>query len=65
MSVIQPTDASEPNQNMNAEFSDYSLEVPLFEDQQLQQLWHKARQTDKLYQELSEAMRSKAQKLPI
>jgi hypothetical protein len=32
MNVMQPTDASEPNQNMNAEFSNYSLEVPFFED---------------------------------
>jgi hypothetical protein len=49
MNIIQPTDASEPNQNMNAEFSDYNLKVPFFENQRLQQLWHKARQTDKLY----------------
>jgi hypothetical protein len=65
MNFMQLTDASELNQNMNAEFSDYSFEVPLFEDQRLQQLWHKAQQTDKLYQKLSEAMRSKAQKLPV
>jgi hypothetical protein len=65
MNVMQPTNASEPNQNINAEFSDYNLKVPLFENQRLQQLWHKARQTDKLYQELSEAVQSKAQKLPV
>jgi hypothetical protein len=64
INIMQPTDASESNQNMNAEFSDYSLEVALFENQRLQQLWHKARQTDKLYQKLSEIVRSKAQKLP-
>jgi hypothetical protein len=65
MNVIQPTNASEPNQNMNAEFSNYNLKVPFFENQRLQQFWHKARQTDKLYQELSEAVRSKIQKLPV
>jgi hypothetical protein len=35
MNIMQPTDASEPNQNMNAEFSDYSFEVPFFENQRL------------------------------
>jgi hypothetical protein len=32
MNVMQPINASELNQNMNAEFFDYSLEVPFFED---------------------------------
>jgi hypothetical protein len=35
MNVMQPTNASELNQNMNAEFFNYSLKVPLFEDQRL------------------------------
>jgi hypothetical protein len=35
MNVMQPINASKSNQNMNAEFSDYSLKVPLFENQRL------------------------------
>jgi hypothetical protein len=35
MNVMQPTDAFEPNQNMNAEFSDYNFEVLFFENQRL------------------------------
>jgi hypothetical protein len=56
---------NEQNENMNSESFDFTLEVPLFEDQRLQQFWHKVRQKDKFYQELSEAIRSKVQKLLI
>jgi hypothetical protein len=59
---MQHTD--EQNENMNSEPFDFTLEVPLFEDQRLQQFWHEVRQKNKLYQELSEAIRSKVQKLP-
>jgi hypothetical protein len=56
---------NEQNENMNSESFDFTFEIPLFENQRLQQLWHKVRQKDKLYQELSEAIRFKMQKLPI
>jgi hypothetical protein len=43
---------------------DFTKDVRLFEDQNMQDLWHKGRQEDKLYQELTTLVTNKARNLP-
>jgi hypothetical protein len=43
---------------------DFTKEVRLFEDQNMQDLWHKGRQEDGLYQELTTLVTNKARNLP-
>ncbi|KNG46626.1 hypothetical protein TW65_06673 [Stemphylium lycopersici] len=43
---------------------DFTKDVRLFEDQNMQDLWHKARQDDRLYQELTTLVANKERNLP-
>lgn len=43
---------------------DFSAEVRLFEDEEMQQLWHKSRQEDQLYQELTRLVAGEERNLP-
>lgn len=43
---------------------DFAKEVQLFEDRDMQELWHKSRQEDQLYQELTTLVANKERNLP-
>jgi hypothetical protein len=43
---------------------DFAKEIRVFEDQDMQDLWHRSRQEDKLYQELTTLVLKKEQNLP-
>ncbi|KAM4064241.1 reverse transcriptase (RNA-dependent DNA polymerase) [Hirsutella rhossiliensis] len=50
--------------NEGAQEINFGKEIRIFEDEELQQLWHAARQEDKLYQELTKLVADGAKSLP-
>jgi hypothetical protein len=51
-------------QSLSSEEMDFTKEIRVFEDQDMQDLWHRCRQEDKLYQELTMLVLKKERDLP-
>ncbi|KAI1506846.1 Pol protein [Pyrenophora tritici-repentis] len=51
-------------QSLSSEEIDFTKEIRMFEDQEMQNLWHRSRQEDKLYQELTTLVANKERNLP-
>ncbi|KAI1683408.1 Pol protein [Pyrenophora tritici-repentis] len=51
-------------QSLSSEEIDFTEEIRMFEDQDMQNLWHRSRQEDKLYQELTTLVANKERNLP-
>ncbi|KAI1521746.1 hypothetical protein PtrSN002B_012331, partial [Pyrenophora tritici-repentis] len=50
--------------SLSSEEIDFTKEIRMFEDQEMQNLWHRSRQEDKLYQELTTLVANKERNLP-
>ncbi|KAI1516688.1 Dimer-Tnp-hAT multi-domain protein [Pyrenophora tritici-repentis] len=51
-------------QSLSSEEIDFTEEIRMFEDQDMQNLWHRSRQEDELYQELTTLVANKERNLP-
>jgi hypothetical protein len=51
-------------QSLSSEEIDFTKEIRVFKDQDMQDFWHRSRQSDKLYQELTMLVFKKERDLP-